>query len=268
MTSPGKNIIAVGSLIPDWQSIVTDLHHCQHSVQSTQTSIGMLNRIHTKIRKNPDFWNLKAAKKCKRLYTEALDKTRQEQQRLSDLSARVETLLSVLHSNAEGSPSRTSLDPQQLRIKRRKIEQHAPDEDSSMLKQKSDSVPVGAQVAARIRKEASLVWILASVIRFHPDKQKYDVIDAELDENSPDYKRLYVVPAPHVLALPQTPELAPVLKAGTSVLAQYPDTTCFYKATMVNPQSIATRFLCQVLFEDDGGQYRLIAANRLVAWDE
>ena len=161
--------------------------------------------------------------------------------------------------------------PDTTRMKRRKL---AVDTSDALDVNKSPTshsaaplpspIPMGRTVAARIRKEAADVWILATVKKFNPERGKYDVMDAEPDSSSPDFKRIYSVTRDAVLALPQTGQAAPKLAPGTAVLAQYPDTTCFYNAVIYSPQTAQTAYHCKVQFEDDNEQVTEVVAHRVV----
>jgi len=100
-------------------------------------------------------------------------------------------------------------------------------------------IPVGRQVAARVSKDRDFPeeWILASIVCFYDSENKYEVEDEDPgDESDPDPIRKHHKLAPqHIIPLPEHPEKAPEYTKGSEVLAMFPNTTSFYKATVVAP---------------------------------
>eukprot|EP00124_Ichthyophonus_hoferi_P005426 Ihof_evm1s782 gene=Ihof_evmTU1s782 len=109
-------------------------------------------------------------------------------------------------------------------------------------------VAAGQQVAARTSKprDSEDVWILATVIGYHADKNRYEVEDimgedvyGEGEENEqPANQKNYFLPRRAVIPLPllEPPyDHVPSLHyaVGSNVLALYPQTTCFYPGTIV-----------------------------------
>jgi hypothetical protein len=97
-----------------------------------------------------------------------------------------------------------------------------------------DMIPVGYKVAALVRKPDE--WILAVVTKQLPEKNKYEVTDAD-DEEEP---KKYLIPKAAVIPLP-TPDNSAKgfvktyeFAKDAPVLAIFPNTTCFYKAHVVS----------------------------------
>ncbi|KAJ9076850.1 hypothetical protein DSO57_1022448 [Entomophthora muscae] len=103
-----------------------------------------------------------------------------------------------------------------------------------------DHIPNGSMVAAKMieSKDPNQEWILATVIHYYPDRNKYQVEDAEADETD-GQKSKYVLSAMYVIQLPDEQDLSfdNEFPSGHEVLALYPNTTCFYKATVIFPPS-------------------------------
>ncbi|KAI9307270.1 SGF29 tudor-like domain-containing protein, partial [Cunninghamella echinulata] len=120
----------------------------------------------------------------------------------------------------------------------------------------------GTSVAARQpkQKEKNEEWILAVVLNFHPDKNKYQVEDVEQDEYG--QKQKYTLQPRNVIPIPTAgdPDFLPEIHVGQDVLALYPGTTCFYRATvaqtpnkdMNQPKSY------KVKFEDDNNEIKTV----------
>ena len=81
----------------------------------------------------------------------------------------------------------------------------------------------GEQVAAKVtRTDENGSWILASVQRFYPDTETYDVQDED------DTSKLIRLPWNHVMRLSMGAEN--VFDKGTDCMAIFPETTSFYRA--------------------------------------
>lgn len=136
----------------------------------------------------------------------------------------------------------------------------------------SPMLPKGQLVAAKTKKDDSIVWILAIVIQFNADTNKYEVKDAETDIESPDYQRIYNFSPQNIVALPRKESVknAVRLTVGTHVLALYPDTSCFYRAQVLQvytatPDGPYNFDAYVVQFEDDNDKRRYIPLHRVVA---
>uniref|UniRef100_U5ET93 Putative saga-associated factor 29like protein n=1 Tax=Corethrella appendiculata TaxID=1370023 RepID=U5ET93_9DIPT len=111
-------------------------------------------------------------------------------------------------------------------------------------------------------------WILAEVVQYLPSANKYEVddIDEEQKERHVLSKRR-IVPLPLMRANPETDGAIALFPKGTTVMALYPQTTCFYKAVINQlPQTANEEY--EVLFEDptyaDGYSPPLFVAQRYV----
>ncbi|XP_029671347.1 SAGA-associated factor 29 [Formica exsecta] len=109
---------------------------------------------------------------------------------------------------------------------------------------------MGDMVAALVKgNEEGENWILAEVVQFIPAANKYEVDDID-EEQKPRHtlSRRRVVPLPLMRANPETDPHALFPKNAT-VMALYPQTTCFYKAIVKQLPTTATEEY-EVLFED------------------
>ncbi|XP_052872571.1 SAGA-associated factor 29-like isoform X2 [Anopheles cruzii] len=126
----------------------------------------------------------------------------------------------------------------------------------------------GDMVAALVKsEEGEENWILAEVVLYVSSTSKYEVDD--IDEEQKDrhvLSRRRIVPLPLMRANPETDGQA-LFPKGTTVMALYPQTTCFYKAIINQlPQTANEEY--EVLFEDpsypDGYSPPLFVAQRYV----
>lgn len=126
----------------------------------------------------------------------------------------------------------------------------------------------GDMVAALVKGlEEEENWILAEVVQFLPTQNKYEVDD--IDEEQKDrhvLSKRRIVPLPLMRANPETDKYA-LFPKGTTVMALYPQTTCFYKA-IINTLPHTSTDEYEVLFEDasyaDGYSPPLFVAQRYV----
>ncbi|KAK3842516.1 MAG: SGF29 tudor-like domain-containing protein [Linnemannia gamsii] len=191
------------------------------------------------------------------LCQEAVEKAREER----EIIQRALEGLNILVSMRDGDG--TDNTPEGKR-KKRKIEAEGLISNSKKIRRYSaaDStgiIPVGHQVAARTPKDKNKVeeWILARVLSYSSEKNKYVVEDDEADDYGK--KMTYSLSARSVIMIMDDQEAVPEFPAGHTVLALYPSTTCFYKAIVVRPPSKDTGHSSPVYtikFDDDEGNER------------
>ncbi|KAJ3416839.1 hypothetical protein HDV05_008424 [Chytridiales sp. JEL 0842] len=147
------------------------------------------------------------------------------------------------------------------RKKRKADDKLVPSSKKSKVGDDSEFVPLppGWQVVVRPIQQD---YILAIVVRWLPDKQKYEVEDAEDDEEKPGTRKVYVFPAKLVIPIPKEVNKKDEFPANHTVLALYPNSSCFYKATVLKPPSknqdedYPGHYVLR--FEDDGGFDRYV----------
>ena len=90
----------------------------------------------------------------------------------------------------------------------------------------------GDMVAALVKgPEGEENWILAEVVSYNHNTTKYDVDDIdEEDKVRHTLSRRKIIPLATMRANPETAQEA-LYEKGTTVMAIYPQTTCFYKGT-------------------------------------
>ncbi|KAG5645473.1 hypothetical protein DXG03_006018 [Asterophora parasitica] len=138
-------------------------------------------------------------------------------------------------------------------------------------------------------------WILALIIKsINADKNRYEVQDAEPQEDGqpglyvePPICKLYslynttlraIIPLPDPNAPPNSPSHVsayPEFPVGATVMALYPDTSCFYRAEVIatpkelNPRAVPSPKympMYKLKFEDDDNQEHTVAAQWVVEW--
>lgn len=104
----------------------------------------------------------------------------------------------------------------------------------------------GELVAARDARSEG--YLLARVLQYLPTKQKYNVEDADPTITSETGRRTFMCGLNEISAL-RKPDNE--YKAGTRVLAMFPETSMFYHAVVVEPPSVNENSKYLVRFEDD-----------------
>lgn len=130
-------------------------------------------------------------------------------------------------------------------------------------------------------------WILAVVTKcINQDKNRYVVQDAEPQEDGQP-GTLYnttlrsIIPLPDPYAPPNSAShqsAYPVFQVGATVMALYPDTSCFYRAEVLaspgdihshgrrGTQAAQSKPMYKLKFEDDGDQEHSVSAQLVVEW--
>jgi len=114
-------------------------------------------------------------------------------------------------------------------------------------------VPVGDMAACLVRgSEGEENWILAEIRGYVAASGKYEVED--IDEEQEEQRERHTLSRRKVYPLPlwrANPQVNPeaLYSEGASVMALYPQTTCFYKAVVSMPPSLAVEDY-SILFED------------------
>ncbi|THV05317.1 hypothetical protein K435DRAFT_790409 [Dendrothele bispora CBS 962.96] len=132
-------------------------------------------------------------------------------------------------------------------------------------------------------------WILAVVTKcINADKNRYEVHDPEPQESGEPGLRYNttlrsIIPLPDLNAPAGTPSSLAAYReftAGSTVMALYPDTSCFYRAEVIatpremQPQGRVKLIFTapsyvptyKVKFEDDDNQEHLVSAQWVVEW--
>ena len=99
-------------------------------------------------------------------------------------------------------------------------------------------------------------WIVAVVVQYIPQELAYEVMDAD-DDGGDGNGQVYHLPQDLVIPMPRSASArdGTNFPPGTMVLAVYPATTTFYRATVVSqarrmPNGEYSEYLLE--FEDDG----------------
>ncbi|CAO3638216.1 unnamed protein product [Cunninghamella blakesleeana] len=238
-----------------WKQICNSLIELEHIQKKTETTVKNLNDIRNTI-STEEGMSTSIYQRLKECYRGGIDLSSNEVKTITDIIEK----LTVLTALREASEIRD-----QKRKKRKSEVEELKSASSSPLPKKTKSNGIllpGTSVAARQpkQKEKNEEWILAVVLNFHQDKNKYQVEDVEQDEYG--QKQKYTLQPRNVIPIPTTSDLEylPEINVGEDVLALYPGTTCFYSATIVQtPSKEANQPKSyKIKFEDDNNEIKSV----------
>ncbi|KAJ3006042.1 UNVERIFIED_CONTAM: hypothetical protein HDU68_004301, partial [Siphonaria sp. JEL0065] len=271
-----KNVVAKNTrstMSDDGNMILLKLKTLDECRQAGATLTAKINKVHAKVIKQDKF-SQKIGKKIMDIYNEASVAGSLEKRLITSLLDDLKALESTLEGSAELE-----------RKKKRKLEEKAAASSLNLKKSRMDDdipgnngaaggsgsagpssagvagggstpvlatpqnlLPKGSQVVVKPDKD----FILAFVTGWRADKGRYEVEDADAgDDPTNPSRRKYLFLPKQVLLIPH---IAPrEFLEGHTVLALYPQTTCFYKGKVVLPASKnIPKTHYSVLFEDDG----------------
>ncbi|KAJ2997459.1 hypothetical protein HDV02_005500 [Globomyces sp. JEL0801] len=153
----------------------------------------------------------------------------------------------------------------ELELKKSNKRKMLDDKPSKPKRSKLDefyNIPVGCHVAAKVSDDAmaSEEWILASVVGVVNGKIEVEDIEPEEDQKT---KQHHFVNPKFVLVIPN--DNLKRYPKGHQVLALYPASSCFYRATvLLAPEHGLTEYI--VKFEDDGDFERSVSPNMVLEY--
>ncbi|KAK9727791.1 hypothetical protein K7432_001567 [Basidiobolus ranarum] len=250
-----------------WEKVCRELGKVEQTRKEGGGIFSQINSLHKLVDDEGVVSNINC--NLHKLYTEGKENLSKEQKLISTALEHLEILIAL-----RDAP--TDIDG--VRRKKRKNEGENTGAVTNVKKPRSPFkpqfengiIPKRSYVAAKTPriKDKSQEWILAVVLQYFPEKNKYQVEDADVDENG---KRMrYNLPPRNIIPLPEEAVLEeyPEFDINHVVLALYPNTTCFYKAIVVLPPSKVKDKeypgSYRVSFEDDDDVDRFIPAIYVV----
>ncbi|KAJ3294538.1 hypothetical protein HK104_003502 [Borealophlyctis nickersoniae] len=248
-----------------WSQICADLCSLEGAMKKGDLAINKINKYHKRIAEkkadgNEEALTLKAASKVLKAYDDCVEKCQEHATTLQTVTEELGVLAALRDATENGMDNKR---------KKRKIEEKPKMSTPSgskkakiMEEPPSTILLAGTQVAVRPMNQD---WLLAIVLRWMPEKGKYEVEDAEDDEEKPGTRKKYIFPPKLVIPIPTEVSRKNEFPPGTDVLALYPASTCFYKAVVVlqpskNKHSDSPGTYI-VKFEDDGDHERFVEAS-------
>ncbi|KAG0298712.1 SAGA HAT/Core module component [Dissophora globulifera] len=246
---PAASIVGGDDLLQDeaviWKRTLADLQRLTEIIDASDGIIAALDKV-AEGRPN------RSATLCQ----EAAEKAREEVDTIQRILEGVNLLLAIRDGDlsSEGKRKKRKIEAEGLVFNSKKIRRYSSADPNGII-------PVGRQeqVAARTPKDKNKVeeWILARVLSYSAEKNKYVVEDDEADDYGK--KMTYPLNARSVIMIADDQEDMPEFPAGHTVLALYPSTTCFYKAVVVQPPSKNKDYsspVYRIKFDDDEGNER------------
>ncbi|KAI8094950.1 SGF29 tudor-like domain-containing protein [Gilbertella persicaria] len=219
-----------------WKQICSSLVKLETIRKEEETIISSINKIQVSMEDEKGV-NQFIQQKLRDNYRRGIELSTHETRMIHDIIEKISVLIAL----------RENLDQKK---KRRKLE----------VDTKMHLFTKGTTVAARQpSKDKNEEWILAVVIQYHADKNKYEVEDVDQDDYG--QKQRYMLPPRYVIPVLSSEEarLSVEIPAQQDVLALYPGTTCFYKATVVAPPSKSKEIKnYRVRFEDDNDEVKYV----------
>ncbi|KAJ3072274.1 hypothetical protein HDU98_003897 [Podochytrium sp. JEL0797] len=233
----------------EWPRIHGQLQKLDECLKSSDATSTKINKLHGKIHQTDKF-NEKAARKLLDLYQMSNIATFSEKTLLDSLISGLDNILESAPDTVVSSESKPKKRkgaeksvPGWTAVKKPRAEEEG---GSSLL------LP-GSQVVVHPADD----FILANVIRYHAEKQKYEVEDVDDDEGGIRKKYLF---SPKQI-IPITDNAQREFPEGHLVLALYPGSTCFYKAIVMLPPSKNPARVYSIRFDDDHGENRSVTAK-------
>ncbi|OAJ41093.1 hypothetical protein BDEG_24739 [Batrachochytrium dendrobatidis JEL423] len=218
-----------------WQQVTLEMTalHAQRAINDV--ALQRMNKVHGKIadrQEAKEGFSVKAAVKLGMIYKDAIEKAEQELRVVQRAYDHLTRLISLRESSESAgidskrkkrrAESKSTVNVKRTRVSEVGLDTVQPDFET------------GDQVVAKIEE-----WILANMIGYAADKGKYEVEDAEEDDEKPGIKKRYFVSSKMLIQIPKDTTNIKEFSVKQKVLALFPSTTCFYQATVVLPPSLA-----------------------------
>ncbi|CAO3608610.1 unnamed protein product [Mucor fragilis] len=230
-----------------WKQICTSLLKLEGIQKEEEAIINSINKVQLSVDTKQGITSL-IYQKLKDNYKRGIELTTSEQKTIQDIIEKISVLVALRDNEQD-----------QKRKKRKSEIENRANGNHIFVK--------GTTVAARQPKEKdkSEEWILAVVLQYYADKNKYQVEDVDQDDYGEKQRYMlsprYVIPVLSSEAAKSSAEIP----AQQDVLALYPGTTCFYKATVIAPPSKSKDIKnYRVQFEDDNDEVKYVMPEHVL----
>ncbi|KAL7308210.1 hypothetical protein PS15m_012092 [Mucor circinelloides] len=272
-TSRSANLDDTNEEVNLWKQICIALAKLEHVQKDTANVVTGINNIHTAVNMEQGIPTV-VGNKLMDFYRGGIDLSNSESKIIHDIIEKVSVLIALRDASEynhvidgkrkkrkadngdDSSSSATSGATPSVSSKRSKTHQHI--------------LTHGTSVAARQpkQKDKNEEWILAVVISYNHDKNRYEVEDVDQDEFG--QKQRYMLQPRNVIPIPNVDEAKGLteINTGQDVLALYPGTTCFYRAKVAAPPSknkdMSYGGNYKVQFEDDNNEYKYVMPGHVL----
>ncbi|CAO3616391.1 unnamed protein product [Mucor fragilis] len=271
-TSRSANLDDTNEEVNLWKQICVALAKLEHVQKDTANVVSGINNIHTAVNMEQGIPTT-VGNKLMDFYRGGIDLSNSESKIIHDIIEKVSVLIALRDAseynhvidgkrkkrkaeNGDDSSSSAASGTLSVSSKRSKTHQHI--------------LSHGTSVAARQpkQKDKNEEWILAVVISYNHDKNRYEVEDVDQDEFG--QKQRYMLQPRNVIPIPNVDEAKGLteINTGQDVLALYPGTTCFYRAKVAAPPSknkdMSYGGNYKVQFEDDNNEYKYVMPGHVL----
>ncbi|KAG1089327.1 hypothetical protein G6F42_020001 [Rhizopus arrhizus] len=260
-TSRSANLDDTNEEVNLWKQICIALAKLEHVQKDTANVVTGINNIHTAVNMEQGIPTV-VGNKLMDFYRGGIDLSNSESKIIHDIIEKVSVLIALRDASEynHGELIHQPCLPDSCNLtfsavidgKRKKRKADNGDDSSSSgtsgatpsvsskrSKTHQHILTHGTSVAARQpkQKDKNEEWILAVVISYNHDKNRYEVEDVDQDEFG--QKQRYMLQPRNVIPIPNVDEAKGLteINTGQDVLALYPGTTCFYRAKVAAPPS-------------------------------
>ncbi|KAL2916525.1 hypothetical protein HK105_203958 [Polyrhizophydium stewartii] len=244
-----------------WSQVTQDMGALHSLRLQNDSALARMNKVHSKIadrQESKEGFSVKAAVKLGHIYKDAIEKAEHESRVLNRALERIGVLIALREATETGIESKRKKRKTDAKAaggpKRARVSDAGADSSTATFQP-------GDQVVAKVEE-----WILANVVGYAPDKGKFEVEDAEDDEERPGTKKHYFLPSRLLIPIPKETDRRREFPVKHRVLALFPTTTCFYQASVVLPPSSTRSDHYVVIFEDDNNFERNVEARMVLEW--
>ncbi|KAI7903664.1 SGF29 tudor-like domain-containing protein [Cokeromyces recurvatus] len=244
-----------------WKQICSSLLKLEGIQKEEETVINSINKIQLSVDIEKGITGL-IQQKLKENYKRGIELSFNESKMIQNIIEKLSVLI-ALRENEQADQKRKK---RKIEITDTKVILNQSNNNHNSL-EPIEILPKGTTVAARQPKEKDKneEWILAVVIQYHTDKNKYQVEDVDQDDYGE--KQRYMLSPRYVIPVPNSEEARslPEIPAQEDVLALYPGTTCFYKAVVIAPPSKSKEIKnYRVQFEDDNDEVKYVMPEHIL----
>ncbi|KAG2211315.1 hypothetical protein INT46_009217 [Mucor plumbeus] len=270
-TSRSANLDDTNEEVSLWKQICVALAKLEHVQKDTANVVTGINHIHTAVNMEQGIPTV-VGNKLMDFYRGGIDLSNNESKIIHDIIEKVSVLIALRDASeynhvidgkrkkrrTEGDDSSSSTTSGTPTISAKKSKIH------------HNILAHGTSVAAKQpkQKDKNEEWILAVVISYNNDKNRYEVEDVDQDEFG--QKQRYMLQPRNVIPIPNVDEAKGLseINTGQDVLALYPGTTCFYRAKVAAPPSknkeLSYSGNYKVQFEDDNNEYKYVMPGHVL----
>ncbi|KAI9024340.1 SGF29 tudor-like domain-containing protein [Phycomyces nitens] len=228
-----------------WKEICTSLVKLEVIQKDADVALSNINKCHLSLNFDEGI-AFTVAQRLKEYYHNGINLTTTEIKTIKDIIEKITVLIGLRDASEyvnvfDPKRRKRKVEPDELKVSNPASKSSLPIAGPTKKTKMSTNgiFPPGTSVAARQMQQKGKAeeWILAVVIAYIPDKGRYHVEDVDQEENGA--KPRYILAPQHIIPVPEGSEVHDLaeLNTGKDVLALYPGTTCFYRASVIAPPS-------------------------------